>query len=72
MVTNKHRGIRGALCWKREIAELARAHNDANICSLPARFIDLNMAREIVEAFLETAFEGGRHNRRINKIEQKG
>lgn len=68
MVTNKHQGIRGALCWNREIARLAREHNDANICSLPARFIDLTQAKEIVDIFLETAFEGGRHKQRVEKI----
>lgn len=68
MVTNKHQGIRGALCWNKEITRLARSHNDANICSLPARFIDLELAREIVDLFLETPFEGGRHNQRIEKI----
>lgn len=70
MVTNKHRGIRGALCWNREIARLAREHNDANICSLPARFIDLQMAKDIVELFLETGFGGGRHQQRIRKIHE--
>jgi len=68
MVTNKHQGIRGALCWNREISMMARSHNDANICSLPARYIDLETAREIVEAFLETEYEGGRHDIRIGNI----
>ena len=68
MVTNKHQKIRGALCWNREIARLARSHNDANICSLPARFIDLEMAKEIVDVFMETEFEGGRHCHRIESI----
>jgi ribose 5-phosphate isomerase B len=68
MVTNKHQGIRGALCWNREISMMARSHNDANICSLPARYIDLETAREIVEAFLETEYEGGRHDIRISNI----
>jgi ribose 5-phosphate isomerase B len=68
MVTNKHQGIRGAICWNREIAILARKHNDANICSIPARFLDLNMALEIVELFLTTDYEGGRHQGRIEKI----
>ena len=68
MVTNKHQGIRGALCWNKEIARLARGHNNANICSLPARFIDLDMAKEIVDVFLGTEFEGGRHQERIEKI----
>lgn len=68
MVTNKHQGIRGALCWNREIASLARRHNDANICSLPARFMELNEAKEIIDIFLETNYEGGRHTERIEKI----
>ncbi len=68
MVTNKHRGIRGALCWNKEIARLARAHNDANICSLPSRFIDLETAKEIVEIFMTTEYEKGRHEERISKI----
>ncbi len=68
MVTNKHQGIRGALCWNKEIARLARSHNNANICSLPARFIDLSEAKEIVDVFLETNFVDGRHNQRIEKI----
>ncbi len=68
MVTNKHQDIRGALCWNREIARLARSHNDANICSLPARFIDLDTAKEIVNVFLNTEFEGGRHQDRIKNI----
>ncbi len=68
MVSNKHQGIRGALCWNEEIAILARKHNDANICSIPARFVELDTAREIVNLFLSTAFEGGRHQQRIEKI----
>ncbi len=68
MVTNKYRRIRGALCWNKEISLLARLHNDANICSIPARFLDLNTAKEIVDAFLETEFEGGRHVIRIENI----
>lgn len=68
MVTNKHQGIRGALCWNKEISHLARSHNDANICSLPARFLDFDTAKDIVDAFLETEFEGGRHVKRIAKI----
>jgi ribose 5-phosphate isomerase B len=72
MVTNKHQGIRGALCWNREIAMLARKHNDANICSLPARFIDLDLAKEIIDIFLNTKFEGGRHIKRIRKIPLEG
>jgi ribose 5-phosphate isomerase B len=72
MVTNKHNGIRGALCWNKEIARLARSHNNANICSLPARFIDLDLAKEIVDVFLGTSFEAGRHQQRINKIQLTG
>lgn len=68
MTANKHQGIRSAICWNEEIARLARAHNDANICALPARFINESEAMLIVRAFLETEFEGGRHARRIGKI----
>ncbi len=68
MVTNKHQGIRGALCWNKEISRMARLHNDANICSLPARYIDLETAKEILDAFLNTEYEGGRHDIRISKI----
>jgi ribose 5-phosphate isomerase B len=65
---NKHRGIRSALCWTKEISALARKHNNANICSLPARFISTELAKEIVSTFLSTDFEGGRHLTRVNKI----
>lgn len=68
MAINKHPKVRAALCWNAEIAELARKHNDANVCSLPARFIDNTEATDILEKFLNTEFEGGRHQRRINKI----
>ena len=68
MVTNKHQGVRGALCWNKEIARLARSHNDANICSLPARFVNLSEAKEIVDVFLNTEFGSGRHKGRIKKI----
>lgn len=71
MIVNKYQGIRGALCWNEEIGRLARAHNDANICALPARFINESEAYLIVNAFLETEFEGGRHKRRIDKIPLK-
>ncbi len=71
MAANKHQGIRSALCWKKELAELARLHNDANVCALPARFITFDEAKEIVTAFLNTVFEGGRHIARINKIPLK-
>lgn len=68
MTANKHPLIRSALCWNEEIAELARKHNDANICALPARFITIDQAMRIVERFLNASFEGGRHQRRIDKI----
>ncbi len=68
MTVNKHQQIRSALCWTVEIAELARLHNDANICALPARFVSVELAVEIVNKFLSTKFEGGRHLARINKI----
>jgi ribose 5-phosphate isomerase B len=68
MTVNKHQGIRGALCWNREISRLARAHNDANICSLPGRFISNDEAIEIIDTFLTTPFDGGRHLIRIQKI----
>lgn len=68
MTVNKHQGIRGALCWTKEIAQLAREHNDANILTLPARFISVELAKEMVDVFIATAFEGGRHQRRIEKI----
>jgi len=71
MTANKYQGIRSALCWNEEISRLARAHNDANICSLPARFISDAEAILIVRAFLNTGFEGGRHQRRIDKIPLK-
>ena len=71
MVVNKHPGIRSALCWNEEIGKLARAHNDANICALPARYIDESEAILIVKAFLNTGFEGGRHKRRVDKIPLK-
>jgi ribose 5-phosphate isomerase B len=68
MTANKHQGIRSALCWKKEIAELARQHNNANIIALPARFISEEEGIEMVDVFLKTAFEGGRHQNRVNKI----
>jgi len=71
MTANKHQGIRSALCWNVEIAKLARLHNNANICSLPARFISTEEAKQIVDAFLLTDFEGGRHERRVQKIPVK-
>jgi ribose 5-phosphate isomerase B len=71
MTVNKHPGIRSALCWNEEISRLARAHNDANICALPGRFISESEAYLIVRTFLTTEFEGGRHKRRIDKISLK-
>ena len=71
MVVNKHPGIRSALCWNEEISRLARAHNDANICALPGRFISESEAYLIVKTFLDTEFEGGRHRRRVDKISLK-
>lgn len=68
MTANKHQGVRSALCWKTEIAQLAREHNNANIIALPARYVSSEEAIEMVEAFLNTPFEGGRHERRVNKI----
>lgn len=68
MSVNKHDKIRGALCWEPEIAELARQHNNANILALPARFISIEKAIEIVTVYLSTDFEGGRHQKRIEKI----
>lgn len=68
MTVNKHAGIRSALCWNTELAALARQHNNANILALPARFIDLDLALECVKTFLSEEFEGGRHERRVNKI----
>ncbi len=71
MTVNKHPGIRSALCWNEEISRLARAHNDANICALPGRFISESEAYLIVKTFIKTSFEGGRHQRRIDKISLK-
>lgn len=68
MTANKYRGVRCALCWTPEIAKLARQHNDANVLSMPARFIDEATAMEILHVFLSTPFEGGRHARRVEKI----
>ncbi len=68
ITANKHQGIRAALCWQKEIAELARKHNDANMICLPARFISLQQAFDMVDVFINTSFEGGRHQGRVNKI----
>lgn len=68
MTANKHQKIRAALCWTKEISALARQHNDANIISIPARFTAVQQAIEMVDTFLNTAFEGGRHQNRVDKI----
>lgn len=68
MTANKHQGIRAALCWKKEIAELARQHNNANIISLPARYISEEEGISMVNSFISTPFEGGRHQKRVEKI----
>ena len=68
MTANKHQGIRAALCWDVPLAQLARQHNNANVLGMPANFISRDKALEIVEAFFATDFEGGRHERRVNKI----
>ena len=68
MTANKHQGIRAALCWNTEIAEQARLHNNANILTMPARHLEFEKVKEIVDIFLKTKFEGGRHQNRINKI----
>jgi ribose 5-phosphate isomerase B len=69
MSVNKHKGIRGALCWNHEIAALARQHNDANVMALPARFMNIDEAKKCVDAFISEKFEGGRHQDRVLKIE---
>ena len=71
ITANKHKGIRAALCWKVEIARLARLHNNANVLSLPARFISEDTALQICDIFLKTDFEGGRHTRRVEKMSWK-
>lgn len=68
MTANKHQGIRAALCWHREIANLARKHNNANAMAIPVRFIEERLALELVKIFINTEFEGGRHARRVGKI----
>jgi ribose 5-phosphate isomerase B len=71
MTVNKHQGIRGALCWNEEISRLARAHNDANLCAIPGRFVSEPEALLIVKTFITTGFDGGRHKKRIDKIPLK-
>lgn len=68
MTANKHQGIRAALCWNKELVELTRQHNNANILTIPARFVSLQQAIGFVEVFLNTEFEGGRHENRVHKI----
>ncbi len=68
ITANKHQGIRAAICWQEELAALARQHNDANVVCIPARFIDIELAKTIVNTFLTTDFEGGRHANRVGKI----
>lgn len=68
MTANKHQSVRCALCWTKEIAALARQHNDANVISIPARYTSIEQVVEMVHTFLTTKFEGGRHNRRVQKI----
>jgi ribose 5-phosphate isomerase B len=70
ITANKHKNIRAALCWQPEIATYAKQHNNANIIALPARFINFEMAKQIIEKFIIAEFEGGRHQKRIDKIEQ--
>ncbi len=68
ITANKHQDIRAALCWQNDIAILARQHNDANIISIPARFVALPLAQQMIEHFMQTPFEGGRHSNRVGKI----
>lgn len=68
ITANKHAGVRAALCWNEELASLARQHNNANVLCMPARFVPLDLAQKMVEAFIQTAFEGGRHEKRVGKI----
>lgn len=71
MTANKHQGVRSALCWNVEIAKLAREHNNANVLSIPARFVAKDLAVDMLETFVNTEFEGGRHQTRVNKIPAK-
>lgn len=68
ITANKHQQIRAAICWQKEIAELARLHNNANVICIPQRFVSEDLAKEMVTTFLNTAFEGGRHANRVNKM----
>lgn len=71
MAINKHAGVRAALCWQEEISALARQHNDANVCSIPARFVNEDTAKKIIDNFLNTPFDGGRHIERVESIDIK-
>ncbi len=68
ITANKHQGVRAALCWQKDVAELARQHNNANVICMPARFVALPYALQMLELFMNTAFEGGRHANRVGKI----
>ena len=68
ITANKHQGIRAAICWENELASLSRRHNNANVICIPARFVSQELAKEMVMTFLQTAFEGGRHEGRVDKI----
>jgi ribose 5-phosphate isomerase B len=68
MSANKHKGIRSALCWNNEICKLSREHNNANILSIPSRYVSVEQAIEMIETFINTPFEGGRHQARVEKI----
>lgn len=68
ITANKHAGVRAALCWNNEVAQLSRQHNNANVICLPARFVSQDHAKEMLQSFIDTAFEGGRHANRVNKI----
>jgi ribose 5-phosphate isomerase B len=68
ITANKHQGIRAALCWQNDVAQLARQHNNANIICIPARFVALELAKQMITHFMETPFEGGRHQKRVEKI----
>lgn len=68
ITANKHQGIRAALCWNNDVAQLSRQHNNANVICMPARFASEELARQMLRSFIETPFEGGRHENRVNKI----
>ena len=69
ITANRHHGIRAAICWTNEVAELARKHNDANIICIPSRFVSFELAKSMTDFFIKTAFEKGRHERRVEKID---